>query len=60
MLVIGNLVCVLDIEEYRKQIMEEAYTAPYVMHPGSTKMYWGFESLLLVANNKERCGGVCS
>ena len=39
MLMIGNCLYVLDIGELRKQIMNEAHTAPYAMHPGSTKLY---------------------
>ena len=31
--------CVSDIGELRREIMNEVHTAPYVMHPGSTKMY---------------------
>ena len=38
-LVIGNRLCIPDVEELRKQIMNEAHTSSYVMHPGSTKMY---------------------
>ena len=36
--------CVLDSDELRKQIMNEAHTAPYVMHPGSTKLYQDLKS----------------
>ena len=32
-------VCVLDVEDLRKLIMEEAHYSAYTMHPGSTKMY---------------------
>ena len=32
-------VCVLDVEELRKMIMEEAHCSVYAMHPGSTKIY---------------------
>ena len=38
-LVMEGRVCVPDMEELRKQIMNEAHFAPYAMHPGSTKMY---------------------
>ena len=38
-LVIGNRVCVLNFKEFRKQNIEETYTAPYAMYPGSMKMY---------------------
>ena len=38
-LVIGNRLCVLNIKELKKEIMEEAHCSAYAMHPGSTKMY---------------------
>ena len=39
MLVIDNRVCILNVGELRREIMNEAHTAPYTMHPRSTKMY---------------------
>ena len=44
MLMIGKCVCVPDSDELRKQIMNEAHTAPYAMHPGSTKLYQDLKS----------------
>ena len=38
-LMIGKCVCIPDSGELRKQIMNEAHTAPYVMHLGSIKFY---------------------
>ena len=38
-LMIGNHLCVPDVRELRRQIMNEAYTAPYATHPETTKMY---------------------
>ena len=35
----GSLMCVPKIDEIKKEIMEEAHSSAYVMHPGSTKMY---------------------
>ena len=32
-------VCVPDVEDLRKLILEEAHYSAYAMHPGSTKMY---------------------
>ena len=32
-------VCVLDVEDLRKLIMEKTHCSTYVMYPGSTKMY---------------------
>ena len=31
--------CVPDVDELRKEIMEEAHFSAYSIHPGSTKMY---------------------
>ena len=38
MLKMKGRVCVPDVEELRKMIMEEAHCSAYAMHPGSTKM----------------------
>ena len=38
-LVIGSRLCVPATEELKRQILEEAHSSAYVMHPGSTKMY---------------------
>ena len=43
-LVIGNRICVPEGGGLREQIMTEAHTAPYAMHPGSTKMYRDLKS----------------
>ena len=32
-------VCVPDVEDLKRLIMEEAHCSTYAMHPGSTKMY---------------------
>ena len=32
-------VCVSDVDDLRKLIMEETHCSTYVMHPRSTKMY---------------------
>ena len=31
--------CVPEIDELKREIMEEAHSSAYAMHPGSTKMY---------------------
>ena len=36
---LGTRQCVPDIDELRKEIMEEAHFSTYSIHPGSTKMY---------------------
>ena len=33
-------VCVIDVKDLKKLIMEEAHYSAYTKHPGSTKMYW--------------------
>ena len=38
-MVMGQRLCVPDIGDARREIMEEAYSSAYAMHPGSTKMY---------------------
>ncbi|KAJ4718964.1 Retrotransposon protein, putative, Ty3-gypsy subclass [Melia azedarach] len=39
MLVMGSRLCVPNDLELKKQILEEAHSSAYAMHPGSTKMY---------------------
>ena len=36
-------VCVPDVEDLRRLITEEAHYLAYVMHLGSTKMYWSIK-----------------
>ncbi|KAK6160494.1 hypothetical protein DH2020_003875 [Rehmannia glutinosa] len=36
-LTINNRLCVRDVDGLRHEIMEEAHTAPYAMHPGTRK-----------------------
>ena len=38
-LMMGQRLCVPDVEELKKEILEEAHKSLYAMHPGSTKMY---------------------
>ena len=35
----GSRMCVPEIGELKREIMEEAHSSAYAMHPGSTKMY---------------------
>ena len=37
--VMGQRLCVPDVGDVRREIMEEAHSSSYAMHPGSTKMY---------------------
>ena len=39
MLVMENYMCILNTEELRRQIMDEAHSTPYAMLIGSMKMY---------------------
>ena len=39
MLVMKGLVCMPNVDDLRKAIMEETHCLTYAMHPGSTKMY---------------------
>jgi hypothetical protein len=36
---IGLRLCVPTVGELKKEIMEEAHSSAYAMHPGSAKMY---------------------
>ena len=38
-LMMGHRLCVPDMGGLKKEIMEEAHSSAYAMHPGSTKMY---------------------
>ena len=38
-IVMGQRLCVPDVGDVRREIMEEAHSSAYAMHPGSTKMY---------------------
>ena len=38
-LVIGSRLCLPAVEELKRQVLEEAHSSTYAMHPGSTKMY---------------------
>ena len=35
----GTRLCMPDVDELRKEIMEEDHSSAYSIHPGSTKMY---------------------
>ena len=37
--VMGQRLCVPDVGDVRREIMEEAHSSAYAMHPGNTKMY---------------------
>ena len=38
-LMMDHRLCVPDVGGLKKEIMEEAHSSAYAMHPGSTKMY---------------------
>ena len=37
---LGTRLCVPDVNELRKEIIEEAHFSAYSIHPGSAKMYY--------------------
>ena len=39
MLLRGNRLCVLDVDNLRGQVLDEAHGMPYAMHLRATKMY---------------------
>ena len=39
MIVKGQRMCVPEYGELKRDIMEEAHSSAYAIHPGSTKMY---------------------
>ena len=41
---INGRLCVPDVSDPRREILEEAHCAPYAMHLGSTKMYRSLNS----------------
>ena len=36
---LGTRLCVPDVNDLRKELLEEAHYSTYSVHPGSTKMY---------------------
>ena len=61
-LMMGHRLCVPDVGELKKEIMEEAHSSAYAMHPGNTKMYhtlrehyWGRGMKKDVAEFVSRC-----
>ena len=38
-LMIGNRLCVPDVDGLRREILDETHNAPYAMHPKAIKMY---------------------
>ena len=47
-----NRLCVPDDQEIRKEILEEAHSTPYTIHPGSTKMYKDLKGIFWWNNMK--------
>ena len=39
MLTLIGRICVLNVDDLKKSIMEDAHCSAYAMHPRSTKMY---------------------
>ena len=42
---LGTRLCVPDVEDLKKEIMEEAHFFAYSVHPGSTKMYHNLKDI---------------
>ena len=38
-LMFGTRMCVPDVDNLGKEILDKAHNAPYAMHPGTTKLY---------------------
>ena len=51
-LMVGKRICVLDKENLKFQLLEEAHQTPYSVHPGATKIYQDLKATLLVAQNE--------
>jgi hypothetical protein len=47
-----NRLCVLDIPEIKQLILKEAHETPYLIHPGSIKMYMDLKELFWWNNMK--------
>ena len=58
-LTIKGRVCVPDVEDLRKLIMEEAHCSTYVMHQGSSKMVLDYQRELLVVWYEEGYREIC-
>ena len=41
----GSHLCVPNIDDLRRIILEEAHNSKYIVHPGSTKMYQDLKQL---------------
>ena len=62
MIVKGQRMCMPEYGELKRDIMEEAHSSAYAMHPGSTKMYsnlkehyWGNWMKKEIASFVSRC-----
>ena len=52
---ISERLCVSDVNNFRKKILEEAHFAAYSVHHGAIKMYHGIKDIVLVGCTEERC-----
>ena len=50
----NSRIWVPNVQELKREILQEAHQSRYSIHPGSTKMYRGFKRILLVAKYEER------
>ena len=42
---ISGRLCILDMDNLREEILEEAHFAAYSVHPGATKMYHNIKDM---------------
>ncbi|XP_031394177.1 uncharacterized protein LOC116205681 [Punica granatum] len=61
-LMFGNRICIPDDVELKREILAQAHSSPYAMHPGSTKMYynlkrsyWGYNMKKEIAEFVSKC-----
>ena len=40
-----GLLCVHDVDDFRQQILSEAHSSQYSIHPGDTKMYLNLQKV---------------
>jgi hypothetical protein len=58
-LMFRDRVCVPDVLELKRRILEKGHRSSLSIHPGATKMYQDLKRLCLVAWNEEGDYGVC-
>ena len=54
-----GMLCVPDVDDLRRQILEETHGSQYSIHPGATKIYRDLQEIYLVERFEEGYSGVC-